>query len=149
MSKYPTAKEKMDRGEWVLYKNYYKKLSGLYVYIEELGTEENKRYCLHFMEYFTIKGTVVYGSVGIVLKLVRLLLNTIQKGSGDEALGDMIEDIQELKKSRRHNQGTGCSFNRGGMFYTKKDIDEEIKIILPKKEKIKEKKYDLKGMDLG
>lgn len=147
MTKYLTAKEKMERGEWKLYKKIYKGLNGMYVY---LGEREGKEgYTIHYMDYLTRKGVFVYGSITVVLKVLRVLLNLINKGTGEELFGDIIDEVQEFSRARKHKQSTGSSFGCGGLFETEEEIEEEVGRQIDDKVKgLKEKRCKMEGVKL-
>ncbi|PAV30321.1 hypothetical protein CIL05_07575 [Virgibacillus profundi] len=129
---YPTAKELLDSGKWKLHKTIKDKLAGLYVYVEEINEGESKKYRIHKMNFFTKRGVLVYGSLSVILGSVKWLLNLIQKEMGDAALGEILDEIKEMRLARKHRLDTGKSFGTGQGFRSMDDVDREVERILRK-----------------
>ncbi|AMQ66726.1 hypothetical protein FDG96_gp67 [Bacillus phage Mgbh1] len=106
MGEYPTAKELMESGRWRYRKSFNIALYQINYYVDR---SDNETYHIYRIIGVNFKGEVVARLLLGVMIPLKWLLNSIRKRMGEEVLGDLIEETNEVLLARRHMLDIGCS----------------------------------------
>ena len=106
-SDFPTAREQIEKGEWVLVYSQSKGITGINYYSVKKGNE----YRVQYIHKSSLIGVPVMYFICGLCSVLKEFFHMVGKGSGDELFKDVISETKELLRARKHNESTGHAFS--------------------------------------